>query len=1127
MANPQTISIDEFLKGTIVPQDTTTNTPSVPSTPPMAPIALPNGQQITQDDFDKLHPLLKKKLLDKYGYQVDENGEPLSAASEGIGGVIHKAAHDTNPLNIVDKFGRDFSNNIQSQGGWGLSDKTKQSLGEGLPLFDMGARAADLGYRGLQSVGAALDAIPRMVLPDEAVNDPVLQALTLDHGPMGDFAAAKTPEGSTLPPEVQARLNAEAAHLINTGASKAELNAWAKKNGLAEYGPELDPVIDQRDAQTTKLKAEADAFKPTNSPKPTDVFPTDASRATDATAQEAKLQSEADAFQQGRPVEEPVPVQPEPHVQELAPPTPADTYAEDEATLRQHGLTPSHFASPEAMQAVAGELRGREPVEPVSYDGPVQSESLPTADLSISKKEAQAQYAAANASPPKSSTTKEFEAGLQSAAKAFIENKKAEESAPTTGPVPDTAEPTPEVPASTTTPVASTAPEVIDRLTAALKNAGKVREDQNALYASAKSAKLAKIMQARTTLTGQARANAERAALKGELPKADFGSVADQFSADDVNSLFDHIRSVPTGNPWTPIHADAGLRKLLTGELPTTSEISALGKTFPHDFVKTLLRKRSATTKLMEAAGNVLTAPKSLMATADFSAPFRQGIFLSSTKEFRKGLGPMFKYAFDPKNYPEIMKEIDARPNRELMQEAGVYFNDMSHIPSEREERFASPLAEQIPGYGHIVKGADRAYSGFLNKLRADYFDSLISHAKDLGFDYTNNPDALKKIGNFVNAATGRGSVGKLSSSLPLLNGLFFSPRLFASRIAMMNPVTYAKLPAGVRGKAIGDVGKSIALGTAVVMLAAAGGADVVHDSRSADFGKIKVGNTRYDISGGTIPNVVAVSRLLMNSRVDAKGNVKPFGQGYKPETRASVILQFARNKLAPVPSYITDALVGTDSVGVKFDPVTSAAKMAIPLTFQDAADTIKEHGALVGTLMAVPGLFGVGVQTYQPYVSKKEFAAAPTTPAATPTSTASPAKEISMDEFLKGTPVTDTSPTLEVTPSTANTNASTTFENSVASSVLTDELGLRITDNGIRPDKKQQELYAKYSGVAKPGTSDHEIGNAVDVAPTADVTPQDIIDKLTDKGFEGVKVITKKHGSGPHWHVQWDSVKE
>jgi hypothetical protein len=162
---------------------------------------------------------------------------------------------------------------------------------------------------------------------------------------------------------------------------------------------------------------------------------------------------------------------------------------------------------------------------------------------------------------------------------------------------------------------------------------------------------------------------------------------------------------------------------------------------------------------------------------------------------------------------------------------------------------------------------------------------------------------------------------------------------------------------------------------------------------------------------------------------------------------------------------------------------------------------------------MAVPSVFGVGTSTYGDK-SKDQG------DSSLPAFQEEPAKE--GEELPKFDPTKEYK---EEGPSFDPKKGfmETTEGNYTAANILED-MGLHITDEGIRSKAQQQRYYNSSSGVAEPGTSPHESANAIDIRIPNHMSPDEIVQDLEEAGFRGVTVITKRHGTGPHWHVQWDS---
>lgn len=385
-----------------------------------------------------------------------------------------------------------------------------------------------------------------------------------------------------------------------------------------------------------------------------------------------------------------------------------------------------------------------------------------------------------------------------------------------------------------------------------------------------------------------------------------------------------------------------------------------------------------------ELFANVLNTPRAIMSSLDFSAPLRQGIFLVGRPEFWKGLPTMFKSAFSEESYQSLVKDISNRENYPLMVESGVAFSNVDGELSTREEDFMSKWAEKVPG----VRRTNAAYVAFLNKLRADTFDSMVKDLRKAGvkFDTPEGEKALKDTGWFISNATGRGSLPKgLNSAAPQLTAAFFSPRLMFSRANMLWPPNYVKLHPVVRRQAIKSLLSFGGFAMTIITLAQQAGLEVEGDPRSSDFGKVRVGNTRYDVLGGFGQYLTLGARMvafLGGNAYEAltgeegpahtksvSGNFKKYNSGdgmYDPKA-GDAVTRFLRNKLSPVASYITDYYQGENVVGEKFDAATSTAERFTPMFMGDLIDMMQEYGMTEGAIRSAPGFFGVGVQDFVP----------------------------------------------------------------------------------------------------------------------------------------------------------------
>jgi len=434
----------------------------------------------------------------------------------------------------------------------------------------------------------------------------------------------------------------------------------------------------------------------------------------------------------------------------------------------------------------------------------------------------------------------------------------------------------------------------------------------------------------------------------------------------------------------TPVKEDAELTKLKLQREKIKQEFDLAKE-------KARLANRPWNEKAYDAFIDIWNVPKSLQATIDMSAPFRQGIILSVSHPLAgaKAFKEMFWQAWSEKRAQEWMlalKDSDLYP---VIQQSKLYVSEPNARLTAKEEQFISNFAKKIPifgegfkvgkfkvpGFGLIAK-SERAYSGFLNKLRVDVFTNGMDRLREQGITPENNPEAYKAWADFINNASGRGNLGKLELAAPVLNGLFFSPRYLASRFNLLNPVKYAKMPPAVRKMALKSMFAYVGFISLFLGLIASSSDDweVEWDTRSSDFGKLKFGNTRFDFLAGFSQVIRFITQMTVAQRKNTTTGeiVELNGKKFPFQNRMTVLSNFFRSKLAPVPGSLWNIWSGKNMVGEEVTPQGELTRGIVPLYLQDLNQILEEEGPTGVMMTAIPAFFGIGVQSYKPKDKKK-----------------------------------------------------------------------------------------------------------------------------------------------------------
>jgi len=377
---------------------------------------------------------------------------------------------------------------------------------------------------------------------------------------------------------------------------------------------------------------------------------------------------------------------------------------------------------------------------------------------------------------------------------------------------------------------------------------------------------------------------------------------------------------------------------------------------------------------VMEVGG----ATKSLLASLDNSYFGRQGIKILYTnpsvwvKNFIKSWGDIGKSLIGRDAMSVIKADILSRENAlNRKYETGKY-----DLGIKFEEAFPSSLPERIPLFGRFFKAAETAFNGGALRMRADLADKYIRVAEKQGIDVLNPVEAIP-IGKLVNSMTGRGGIGKLEVVGKELNVMFFSIKFLKSNIDFLTAHIFDKtMSPFAKKQAAYNLGKAVAATSAILWTANQiwpGSVDT--DPRSANFGKIRIGDTRFDVSGGMASIITLASRITPTlhdgewgfwTKSSITGEYTKLNSGkWGAMTVMDIIDNYWQGKLSPLAGLFRDVARGQNFQGDKPTVGNVALNLITPIpiqTFLELKNNPESANLLLS--MILEGL-GISANTY------------------------------------------------------------------------------------------------------------------------------------------------------------------
>ncbi len=373
---------------------------------------------------------------------------------------------------------------------------------------------------------------------------------------------------------------------------------------------------------------------------------------------------------------------------------------------------------------------------------------------------------------------------------------------------------------------------------------------------------------------------------------------------------------------------------------------------------------------------------KSLVATLDNSFFGRQGIkafltpFTGGTvvwaRNFIKSWGDIVKALVGRDPMIAIRADISSRPNAlNGKYDAGKY-----DVAVKFEEVFPSSVPGKIPIFGRVFKAAEAAFNGAALRMRADMADILIRRAERQGVDVL-DPTEAGPMGKLVNSATGRGAIGGLEAIGGKLNVLIFSIKFFKSNLDFLSAHIFDKsFSPFARKQAAWNLLQVVSnVGLILFIAEQLWPGSVTWDPRSANFGKIKIGNTRFDVTGGMSSIVTLASRVIPTRhngewgfwfRSSVTGDIYRMNeQRFGARTVLDTIENFAENKLSPMAGIFRDIARGQNFQGEVPTVGNIALQALTPIstqTFFELRDDPNSADLLLS--MILEGL-GISANTY------------------------------------------------------------------------------------------------------------------------------------------------------------------
>ncbi len=283
------------------------------------------------------------------------------------------------------------------------------------------------------------------------------------------------------------------------------------------------------------------------------------------------------------------------------------------------------------------------------------------------------------------------------------------------------------------------------------------------------------------------------------------------------------------------------------------------------------------------------------------------------------------------------------------------------------EEEFPTSLPSKIPGLGRLFKAAEVSYEAGAMRLRSDVADIVYDLAEQTGVDMENKIE-IGSINEMVNSMTGRGRLGRLESAGKIINSVFFSAKFFKSNLDTLTAHAFSgDFSKFARKQASINLLKIVSSISLILLISSSFDDDSVEwDARSANFGKIRIGNMRFDVTGGMSSLIILAARVATQStKSSVTGVITEYNKGYGSPAGMDAIWNFTENKFSPMFSVIKELVDQKTFDGEKPTVINQLANLTVPIIIESGIEAYQKEDLSNALLVMIADGIGISANVY------------------------------------------------------------------------------------------------------------------------------------------------------------------